>query len=113
MKALLCALLLLAGCGAPSGSGVKVIVGAKLIRGGQPEIEHSVVVVADGKFRAVGAQSDVPVPKGSEITSGLGKILEPRTPGGAIEPGQPADLLLRDAASLSAEMFMHNGEWGK
>ena len=74
---LVAALLLLAGCAAPEESGVKTIVGAKLQPGGgQPGIEYSVVVIAGGKFRAVGPQAMVPVPKGSAITAGLGKIVE-------------------------------------
>jgi len=94
------------GCSAPP-SDVKVIVGAKIT--GKPDLAYSVVVIDHNKFRAVGAQSDVPVPKGSEITSGLGKILE----GDAIEAGQPANLVLRDASTGLIERTMRNGEWSK
>jgi imidazolonepropionase-like amidohydrolase len=114
MKMLLVAcLVVLAGCSAPEPAGVKAIVGAKLQASAQAApIEYSVVVVADGKITAAGAQATTPVPKGAEITSGKGKIVEP-APGGSIEPGKPADLVLRDAASLSVESTMHNGEWVK
>jgi hypothetical protein len=107
MKAALSAyLLVLAGCSSPTG--VKVIIGARL-----DTIPYSVVVIADGKIRAAGAQSEVPVPKGSEITRGTGKIVEAVPSSGKIAAGEPADLLLRDAATGSVEMAMHAGEWQK
>jgi hypothetical protein len=96
--------LLLAGCIHPDESGVKVIVGAKL-----GNLPYSVVVIADGKFRAAGPQSSTPVPKGSEITSGLGMTIEPLPGGTPIQAGQPANLVLKGAA----ERTMRNGEWVK
>lgn len=103
----------LIGCTQPEPTGVKAIVGARLRPGGQKaEIEHSVVLVSDGKIQAAGPQATTPVPKGAEIVAGLGKIVEPVS-GGSIETGKPADLILRDAASLSVESTMHNGEWAK
>jgi hypothetical protein len=89
---------MLVGC--TSSSGVKVIVGAKL-----GTIDYSVVVIEDGKITAAGPQSQVPVPKGSEITSGIGMTLEPD--GGSIEPGHAANLILRGPTTKK----MHNGEW--
>ena len=116
---LLLLLCLLASCGSPSdGSPVKVIVGAQLDPGrGQPRLEHSVLVIRDGKFQAVGPQASTPVPKGAQITSGMGKLVTP-APGSAnvirvIAAGEPANLVLRDAATQSAEMTMHDGEWLK
>jgi hypothetical protein len=112
---LLMAIALLASCGSPSdGSPVKVIVGAQLDPGrNQPRLEHSVIVIRDGKFQAVGTQASTPVPKGAQITSGMGKLVTPAPNAALIAPGEPADLVLRDAATNSAEMVMHGGEWLK
>lgn len=99
-KFLLFAALALAGCTSPDASGVKVIVGAKL-----GAIDYSVVVIENGKITAAGPQSQVPVPKGSTITRGIGMTIEPD--GDSIEPGQPANLILKG----STERRMHNGEW--
>ena len=57
------------------------------------------------------------VPKGAQLTSGMGKLVTP-APGSAnvirvIAAGEPANLVLRDAATQSAEMTMHDGEWLK
>jgi hypothetical protein len=104
--------LLLAACTSPEESGVRVIVGAKLEPGpGRAPVDYSVVVIADGKFRAVGPQSSTPVPKGSQITRGLGKIVQPAPGGDPIEPGRPANLVLRDSSTGSIEASMRNGEW--
>lgn len=92
--------LFLAACTSPDASGVKVIVGAKL-----GAIEYSVVVIENGKITAAGPQSQVPVPKGSEITRGIGMTIEPD--GGPIEPGHAANLILKGPT----ERKMHNGEW--
>jgi len=98
---------LLAGCTSAKDSGVKAIVGARLERGSTPAIEHSVVVIAEGKIRAAGTQAAVPVPKGSEITSGLGMTIEPVPGGEPIEAGRPANLVLKG----SKDRYMRNGEW--
>jgi hypothetical protein len=118
-KTALLLICLLASCGSPSESSpVKVIVGAQLDPGrDQPRLEHSVIVIRDGKFQAVGPQQSTPVPKGAQITSGMGKLVAP-APGTAtvirvIAAGEPADLVLRDAATGSVEMAMHDGEWLK
>ena len=96
---------MLASCASPPPSGVKAIVGARLEAG---SIEYSVVVVAEGKVRAVGPQATTPVPKGSEITDGKGRMIHE-----SIEVGQPADLVLRNAATGSVVASMKNGEWVK
>jgi hypothetical protein len=101
--------LTLSACTNPQDSGVQVIVGAHLAASpGRDAIEYSVVVIADGKFRAVGPQSAVPVPKGSTIVRGLGMTISPVPGGEAIEPGHPANLVLEGAGSLRE---MRNGEW--
>ncbi|MCU1339897.1 MAG: hypothetical protein JWO19_5478 [Bryobacterales bacterium] len=106
---------LLVSCGSPSTtSPVKVIVGAQLDPGhDNPRLEHSVIVISDGKFQAVGPQASTPVPKGAQMISGSGKLVTPAPGTALIAPGQPADLVLRDAATNSAEMIMHDGEWLK
>ena len=114
MKLILASIvILLAACNAPSDS-VKVIVGAQLDPGrGQARLEHSVIVVRDGKFQAAGPQASTPVPKGAQITSGGGKLVTPSGESGVIAAGEPADLVLRDLATGSVEMTMHNGAWAK
>jgi hypothetical protein len=99
-KLLLFAALSLAGCTSPGASGVKVIVGAKL-----GSIAYSVVVIENGKIAAAGPQSQIPVPKGSQITRGIGMTIEPD--GDPVEPGHPANLILKG----ETERKMHNGEW--
>jgi hypothetical protein len=107
--------LLLASCGSPADSSrVKVIVGAQLDPGhDNPRLEHSVIVIRDGKFEAVGPQQSTPVPKGAQITSGIGKLVTPIPSSSLIATGEPANLVLRDAATNSAEKIMHDGEWQK
>jgi hypothetical protein len=102
------AAVFLAACTTPEESGVKVIVGAKLIAApGRTPIEYSVVVIENGKFREVGPQSSTPVPKGAQMTRGNGLTIEPAPDGGPIEPGRPANLVLKGAA----ERVMRSGEW--
>ena len=113
MRALCLFSLLLAGCTAPP-SPVKVIVGAELDPGhDNPRLEHSVIVIRDGKFQAVGPQESTPVPKGAQMISGRGKLVTPVPSTALIAVGEPADLVLRDASTTSAEMIMHDGEWLK
>ena len=98
----------LASCVHPGDSGVQVIVGAKLEPGpGRAPVEYSVVVVADGKFRAVGPQSSTPVPVGAKMTSGRGMTIEPVPGGDPIEPGRPANLVLKN----THDRLMRNGVW--
>jgi hypothetical protein len=107
-RALLIFTALLAGCTSPKDSGVKVIVGARLEAGaGRSPIDYSVIVIEDGKIRDAGTQSAIPVPKGSEITRGLGMVVEPVPGGDPIEPGRPANLILKGPT----ERIMRNGEW--
>lgn len=105
---LLVFLLLLSACASKEAPTVKVIVGAKLIASpGATPIEFSVIVIEGGKFREVGPQSSTPVPKGAEITSGLGKTASPVDSANPIEPGQPANLVLNGTESRT----LRNGEW--
>jgi hypothetical protein len=98
----------LTGCVHPEDSGVQVIVGAKLEPGpGRAPVEYSVVVVAEGKFQAVGPQSSTPVPIGAKMTSGLGMTIEPVPGGEPIEAGRPANLVLKG----EHERVMRNGVW--
>ena len=105
---LICMAILLTACTSPQDSGVQVIVGARLETGANnTPIEHSVVVIADGKIRAAGTQAAVPVPKGSEITGGLGMTIQPVPGGEPIEPGRPANLILKGPK----DRYMRNGKW--
>ena len=112
---LLLMIAVLASCGSPAGSSpVKVIVGAQLDPGhDNPRLEYSVIVIRDGKFEAVGPEASIPVPKGAQIIAGKGKLVTPAPSSALIAAGEPADLVLRDAATNSAEKIMHDGEWLK
>jgi hypothetical protein len=99
----------LCACTPPQESGVKVIVGARLKPGaGREGIDYSVVVIADGKFRAVGSQSATPVPKGSEITRGLGMTVHGISADEPIEAGRAANLVLEGGGERRE---MRNGNW--
>ena len=57
---------------------VIVIKGGKLIDGnGVPPVEDSVVVIEDGKFEAVGAGENVPIPDDAEVIDASGKVVMP------------------------------------
>jgi hypothetical protein len=47
------------------------------------------------------------------MISGRGKLVTPSPSTALIAPGEPADLVLRNATTNSAERAMHNGEWLK
>ena len=112
-RGVLCALvavILLAACASPSG--VQVIVGAKLIAApGSPPIDYSVVVIEGGKFKAVGPQATTPVPKGSEITRGIGMTVVPLPGGDPIEPGRAANLVFKQTEQGPVVRTMHDGRW--
>lgn len=108
LSGLLLSGLLLTGCVHPGDSGVQVIVGAKLEPGGgQTALDHSVVVVSDGKFQAVGPQSSTPVPIDGAKINGLGMTIEPLPGGDPIEVGHPANLVLKGAH----DRVMRGGVW--
>ena len=105
-----CFALVLTAC--TGSSGVQVIVGAKLIaRPGAMPLAYSVVVVENGKFKAVGPQSSTPVPKGSQITRGLGMTVEPAPGGAPIEAGRPANLVLKLTDLGPVVRTMRDGRW--
>jgi hypothetical protein len=113
LTALFLGVLGIVACTPAQPSSLKVIVGAKLIAApGRAPIEHSVVVIDDGKFREVGAQALTPVPKGAQMIQGIGMTIE-ATPGSApIEPGQPADLVMKGSPEKGlTDRVMRNGEW--
>lgn len=106
--ALLAGLIFSMSCVRPGDSGVQAIVGAKLEPGaGRTPLEHSVVVIAGGKFQAVGPQASTPVPIGAKMTQGLGMTIEPLPGGEPIEPGRPANLALKG----EHERVMRAGVW--
>jgi hypothetical protein len=95
-------------CTHPSAEGVRpiAIAGARLEPGdGSPAIEYSIVIVEDGKFRAVGAQTSVPMPKEAEIVDGLHHTIVPN--GSPIAVGQPANLTLKGPKGRT----MREGKW--
>lgn len=72
-----------------------MIVGAGLVDAqNRVAVPYSVVVVKDGKIEAAGPQASVPVPRDSAKVNGLGKFVVSGAPGKAIQPGEPANLLL-------------------
>jgi hypothetical protein len=110
--ALSASLIFSISCVRPEDSGVQVIVGARLEAGpAWPPVEHSVVVVSGGKFQAVGPQASTPVPIGAKMTSGLGMTIEPVPGGEPIEPGRPANLVLKGGASRATDRIMRGGTW--
>jgi hypothetical protein len=94
-------------------SGVKVIVGAKLIAApGRAPIDYSVVVIDGGKFREVGQQALTPVPKGAQMIQGIGMTVEAVPNGTPIEAGQPANLVMKGSPEKGlTDRVMRNGEW--
>lgn len=92
----LAAIGIASSCTHPSAEGVRpiAIAGARLeTGGGNPAIDYSIVIVEDGKFRAVGPQTSVPMPKEAEIVDGLNHTIVPD--GNPIAVGQPANLILK------------------
>jgi hypothetical protein len=106
-----CPLLFIALLGCENSSGPKkiAIAGARLEPGGgKPVIPYSIVVVENGKFKAVGEQAEVPLPKDSEVINGLDQTLAPLEAGGVIEPGKPANLTMKGAKETRT---MKEGVW--
>jgi imidazolonepropionase-like amidohydrolase len=89
------------------------VIGGKLIDGtGAPPFEDAVIVIADGKFRAIGPQGKVTIPKEAEIIDVKGKTVIP----GLIDthihftspPSKYECLLDNDSiASFRAVHFLH------
>ncbi len=96
----------------PNEGGGIAIVGARLEPSLDAEpIPYSVVVVRDGKIVAAGPQASTPVPKGTETVKGAGMVIQPSPYTAKIAPGEPANLLLRDAESGRPGRIMQDGEW--
>ena len=112
-KLLLGCTLLLASCGGGAGEpGLKAIVGGRLEPSLDAEpIPYSVVVIANGKIREAGPQATTPVPKGAETIDAKGKVIQPMPYTGKVAPGEPADLMIRDAESFAPDRLMRDGEW--
>lgn len=114
MKYLLFALLLLVtGCAEPGVEpGLKAIVGGRV----EPSLDaeplpFAVIVIAEGKIRAIGPQATTPVPKGAETIAAKGKLLRPMPYDAKLEAGGPANLFLFDAETGAPERIMQDGEW--
>ena len=105
--------LLGTGCGGGAGEpGLKAIVGGRLEPSLDAEpIPFSVVVIEKGTIRAAGPQSSTPVPKGAETIDARGKVIQPMPYTGKVAPGEPADLMIRDAQTFAPERLMRDGQW--
>lgn len=114
---LIAALILMLTLTACSDSGPApgqaiAIVGARLEPGLDLEpIPFSVVVIENGKFAAVGPQQTTPVPKGAQTVDGKGFIVLPLPYTATIAPGEPANLMLRDAETGTPADIMQDGQW--
>ena len=73
------ALLLVSFACAPTPEGrSKALLGALLLDGsGGPPLSNSIVIVEDGRIRAAGAPSAVPVPDDADKVDGSGKVIVP------------------------------------
>lgn len=81
---------LLAACGGPAEPRVEVLIGATLINsGGKPPTERSVVIVEDGRIKAVGDQPTLPIPAGSAKTDLSGRFLVPAPVEASKDPKWP------------------------
>ena len=74
-------LFLVASCSSPPPEpvpGLKAFVGATVMDGtGSPPVADAVLVVQDGRVKALGAASDVEVPPGAETIDVSGKFITP------------------------------------
>jgi len=112
LKLLLASVLLCAGCGGGGEPGLKAIVGGRLESSLDAEpIPYSIVIIADGKIRAAGPAASTPVPKGAETIDARGKVIQPMPYTGKVAPGEPADLMMRDAETFAPDRLMRAGEW--
>ena len=103
--------LLLSGCAAiPTEPGLKAVVGGSLqtTLGAEP-LPFTILIIAGGKIRDVGPQSNTPIPKGAETISAKGKVIRPML-GMTIAAGQPADFLLTDNDPKVPDQVYSNGE---
>src|SRR4051794_6422223 len=80
-------------CTTPPTPDTTVIVGATLMYRSEPSLEHSVVVVKDGRIAAVGPQQMTPIPPGSTKIEAYGKFLAPAENGEGLRVGTEANLV--------------------
>lgn len=79
-RLLLClgAVSMLTSCGGGASGSPKVILGATLFdTATRAVVDRAVVIVADGRFKAVGDQPTLPIPPGSEKIDLSGRFLVP------------------------------------
>ena len=89
-------------------SDVKVLIGATAITApGAASIEDSVIVVAGGRIRAIGARKDVPIPQDSERLDLTGKQIAPAE-GARIAVNESADL---EITGPGFSRRMVHGQW--
>ncbi|MDX2179121.1 MAG: hypothetical protein SFV18_05975 [Bryobacteraceae bacterium] len=96
------AALALAACDRPENARIQVLIGAALDGVSGP----SVVIVEDGKFRAAGPQTHVPIPPDSVKVDTSGYRLR----GPSIVPGAEATFELVDGNGRVARR-MQAGQW--
>jgi hypothetical protein len=103
--------LLLTACGSvPTEQGLKVVVGGALQNAlGAETLPFSVIVIANGRIRDIGAQASTPVPKGAETISAKDKVIRPIPPSTALAPGQSADFILTDKDISVPDQIYNNG----
>jgi len=106
-------LVILTGCSEPvTEPGLKALVGGRLESSLESEpIPYSVIVIADGKIRAMGPQATTPVPKGAETISTKGSVIRPMPYNGTVKPGEPANLMLFNIETGKPEGIMQDGKW--
>lgn len=101
IRILLCCTVCLLAAGCQSGgrnSGIKVLIGATAITGpGAAPVEDYVIVVSGDTIRSAGLRKDIPMPQDSERTDLSGKWIV-AAGNGRIAAGQPADLVIFNAA---------------
>lgn len=88
VKRVCLAVLAAASCGGPKLERAQVLIGATLLNsGGRAAVERSVIVVEDGRFKAVGDQPTLPIPAGTEKVDLTGRFLIPAPVEAPKEPG--------------------------
>jgi len=71
-------LLPLGGLACAQTAPLLAVVGGTLIDGtGRPPIENSVIIIANGRFTAIGRNGEVAVPQGAQIVDAAGKTVLP------------------------------------
>jgi imidazolonepropionase-like amidohydrolase len=112
--------LFLCACQPPEGSHSKAIIGAVLIDGtSAPPLSDSVVVVGDGRIRAVGRRSSVEIPPEADKIDGSARFLAPvvidicesASPPGLIHPANPEEARAQVAEAAARKIsIVHLGQ---